>query len=118
MEDAPAFQVDHVLQGHGPDQADHVLGEAVGIATTARGKGDGLLLVVTATLVLALVALHPHAEYHLLAIDGEANEVTDAISVLHQMAVPTFGTLFNRSFVATCKIIVLPLYSSRVHSCL
>lgn len=87
----------------------------MGVTATARGKWNVFLPVVAAIRVLALVALNFHADYHLLATDGETYEVANPKAVLDQMQMATLGTTFYRSFVSTCKIMVLPLYSSRVH---
>lgn len=53
----------------------------MGVATTARGKGNVLLTVVTATLALALVTLHFHADYDLLAANGKTYKLTNAITI-------------------------------------
>ena len=65
-------------------QSYHIIfGETVGVATTASGKGNILLTVVITILVLALVALHFHADYDLFATNGKTYEVTNTVTILH-----------------------------------
>ena len=56
-----------------------------------------------------------HTDNHFLAAYREANKVTDTETVLDQLAMTAPEHTFSRSFASTCKIIELPLYSSRVH---
>ena len=52
-------EIGRVFQGHAPLQADYIFRE-VGVTATARGQGDALLTVITAILILALIALDFH----------------------------------------------------------
>lgn len=91
-------QVGGVLQGHGFQKANNVFRKTMGVAATARGKGDILLPVIVTVFVLALVTLHLHADYHLLAADRKTYEVTNAESVLDQMTMAALGTCLYASF--------------------
>lgn len=53
-------EIGRVFQGHAPLQADYIFRETVGVTATARGQGDALLTVITAILILALIALDFH----------------------------------------------------------
>ena len=46
------------------------------VTAAACGKGNSLLAIVIAILVLALVTLYFHAENHLLSTYGKADKVT------------------------------------------
>lgn len=70
----------------------------MGVTATARGKLNVFLPVVAAIRVLALVALNFHADYHLLATDGETYEVANPKAVLDQMQMATLGTTFYPLF--------------------
>ena len=70
----------------------------MGVTATARGKGDVFLPVIVAMPVLAFVALYLHADYYLLATNGETYEVTNAETVLDQMVMTTLGTDFYALF--------------------
>ena len=74
-----------ILQGHGFQQTDHISRKTMRVTAAACSKGDSLLAIVIAILVLALVTLHFHTENHLLATYGKADKVTYAVAVLNQM---------------------------------
>ena len=92
--------------------------ETVGVGTTACRKWDVLLLVVIATIAFALVALHFHTYDDFLASYRQAKEIPCTVSVLDQIALSALGTSLLRLFALHMKnnCIVLPLYSSLVHS--
>ena len=71
-----AQQVGGILQGHGSQQTDYVPGKTMRVTAAACGKGNCLLAIVIAILVLALVTLYFHAENHLLSTYGKADKVT------------------------------------------
>ena len=74
-----------ILQGHCFQQPDHISGKTMRITAAACGKGNRLLAIVIAILVLSLVTLYLHAENHLLSTYGKADKVTYAVAVLDQM---------------------------------
>ena len=80
-----AQQVGGILQGHGFQQTDYVSGKTMRVTAAACSKGDSLLAVVIAILLLALVTLHLHAENHLLPTYGKADKVTYAVAILDKM---------------------------------
>ena len=81
-----AQQIGGIFQGHCFQQPDHVSGKTMRVATTACGKGYALLPVIIAIFILALVALHLHAENHLLAAYGKTDKVAYPVTVLDQMS--------------------------------
>ena len=70
----------------------------MGVTATARGKGDALLTTMITILVLALIALDFHPDYNLLAAYRESYKVTNAETVLDQLAMAALGTFFFAVF--------------------
>jgi hypothetical protein len=68
----------------------------MGIAAAACGEGDPLLLVIVT--VATLIALHLHANNHLLATYGKPNKVTETVAILHQMTLSAPRTHFFSIF--------------------
>ena len=66
----------------------------MGVTATTRGKGYALLTVIITILILALIALDFHADYHLFAAYRESYKVTNSKTVLDQLAMPALRTFF------------------------
>ena len=71
-----AQQIGGIFQVNGFQQTDHVSGKMMRVTAAACGKGNSLLAIVIAILVLALVTLYFHAENHLLSTYGKADKVS------------------------------------------
>lgn len=64
----------------------------MGIGSTASSKGDFLLYVIIATLVLAFITLNLHANDNSPTSNGKCKEVSITISIFNQMAIAALGT--------------------------
>ncbi len=84
---------------------------------TARGKGYPFLTIIITIRTLTLVAADFHPQNYLFASDRKADKVASAKTILHPMGMTALGTVFRSSLLSICKMIVLPLYSSRRQLC-
>ena len=65
---------------------------------TAWGKGYPLLTIIVTIRTLALVAADFDTQNYLFATDRKADKVANAKTILHQMGMTAFGTIFRSSF--------------------